>query len=119
MALRAARFAPVRAEREQRHPIGPCAGQHGDRPEIRSHLGKNTSRARATCRRSKDSYDPVIATELWESSASMVKLAPDEDDSAAQIDPVGSIRVPRNTYIVSIPVFSVDYISIGLTLVTW
>ena len=27
---------------------------------------------------SKDSYDPVIATELWESSASMVKLAPDE-----------------------------------------
>jgi len=27
---------------------------------------------------SKDSYDPVIAIELWESSASMVKLAPDE-----------------------------------------
>jgi light-dependent protochlorophyllide reductase len=27
---------------------------------------------------SKDSYDPVIATELWESSASMVKLAPDQ-----------------------------------------
>jgi light-dependent protochlorophyllide reductase len=27
---------------------------------------------------SKDSYDPVIATELWESSTSMVKLAPDE-----------------------------------------
>jgi len=27
---------------------------------------------------SKDSYDPAIATELWESSASMVKLAPDE-----------------------------------------
>jgi NAD(P)-dependent dehydrogenase (short-subunit alcohol dehydrogenase family) len=27
---------------------------------------------------SKDSYDPVIATELWESSASMVKVAPGE-----------------------------------------
>ena len=27
---------------------------------------------------SKDSYDPAMATELWESSASMVKLTPDE-----------------------------------------
>jgi hypothetical protein len=27
---------------------------------------------------SKDSYDPAIASELWESSASMVKLTPDE-----------------------------------------
>jgi light-dependent protochlorophyllide reductase len=27
---------------------------------------------------SKDSYDPSMATELWESSASMVKLTPDE-----------------------------------------
>jgi hypothetical protein len=27
---------------------------------------------------SKDSYDPVMAAELWESSAAMVKLTPNE-----------------------------------------
>ena len=27
---------------------------------------------------SKDSYDPAMASDLWESSASMVKLEPDE-----------------------------------------
>ena len=62
---------------------------------------------------SKDSYDPAMATELWESSESMVRLTP-ERRFCGSIGSLGGIRVPRNTYLL---VFSVDYILLGLTLV--
>ena len=77
MALRAAGPAPVRAKREQCRAIGQSAGKDGHRAEIRAHLGEILSR-RARGAVVQDSYDPAMAAELWESSAAMVKLAPDE-----------------------------------------
>ncbi len=56
---------------------GSVARQHGHRRRIRAHLGKYFQGTRKVPS-SKDSYDPAMALILWESSASMVKLEPDE-----------------------------------------
>ena len=94
---------------------GQVARQHGHRAEIRAHLGKILpGRARRAVveglLRSRNG-DGIVGVERVDGQADARR-----DDSAAQIDSLGSIRVPRNTYLV---VFSVDYILLGLTLVNY
>ena len=78
MALRAAGPAPVRAKREQCRTIGQERWRTWSPSRDSSGISGKYFQGARDVPSSKDSYDPAMAAELWESSAAMVKLTPDE-----------------------------------------